>query len=109
MRDPANDDTAFAKVADRLLASPRFGECWVRHWLFLGYAGAQFRWEGFLHAPARALLSGCAACAQSFGAEGHREKRLRLFVAFVTINLVTGGAALRRLLQCGGEFRGVAW
>ncbi len=33
MRDPANDDTAFAKVVDRLLASPRFGERWVRHWL----------------------------------------------------------------------------
>ena len=33
MRDPANDDTAFAKVVDRLLASPRFGERWARHWL----------------------------------------------------------------------------
>jgi hypothetical protein len=24
---------AFAKVVDRLLASPRYGECWGRHWL----------------------------------------------------------------------------
>ncbi|MGZ5517369.1 MAG: DUF1549 domain-containing protein, partial [Limisphaerales bacterium] len=24
---------AFAKVVDRLLASPRYGECWARHWL----------------------------------------------------------------------------
>jgi hypothetical protein len=33
VRDPANDDAAFAKVVDRLLASPRFGERWARHWL----------------------------------------------------------------------------
>ncbi|MEQ1861040.1 MAG: DUF1549 and DUF1553 domain-containing protein [Chthoniobacteraceae bacterium] len=33
LRDPANDDAAFAKVLDRLLASPRFGERWARHWL----------------------------------------------------------------------------
>ena len=33
VRDPAADDTAFAKVLDRLLASPRFGERWGRHWL----------------------------------------------------------------------------
>ena len=26
---------AFAKVVDRLLASPRYGECWARHWLDL--------------------------------------------------------------------------
>ncbi len=32
-RDPAPDDAAFAKVVDRLLASPRFGERWARHWL----------------------------------------------------------------------------
>ena len=65
------------------------------------------------HAP---LLSGCAARAQSFGwpQRGHRSglkdivKRLRLFVASVAIGLVTGGAALCRLLQCGVEFRGVA-
>ena len=24
---------AFARVVDRLLASPRYGECWARHWL----------------------------------------------------------------------------
>ncbi|MEP6673019.1 MAG: DUF1549 and DUF1553 domain-containing protein [Chthoniobacter sp.] len=33
LRDPAPDDTAYAKVLDRLLASPRFGERWGRHWL----------------------------------------------------------------------------
>ena len=33
LRDPAPDDAAFAKVVDRLLASPRFGERWARHWL----------------------------------------------------------------------------
>ena len=33
LRDPAPDDAAFAKVVDRLLASPRFGERWGRHWL----------------------------------------------------------------------------
>ena len=31
--DPEDDATAFAKVTDRLLASPRFGERWGRHWL----------------------------------------------------------------------------
>jgi len=33
LRDPAPDDIAYAKVVDRLLASPRFGERWGRHWL----------------------------------------------------------------------------
>ena len=33
VRDAASDDVAFAKVVDRLLASPRFGERWARHWL----------------------------------------------------------------------------
>ncbi|MGI9244866.1 MAG: PSD1 and planctomycete cytochrome C domain-containing protein [Verrucomicrobiales bacterium] len=33
--DPATDEVAFAKVVDRLLASPRFGERWGRHWLDL--------------------------------------------------------------------------
>ncbi len=33
VRDPATDDVAFTKVVDRLLASPRFGERWGRHWL----------------------------------------------------------------------------
>ncbi|HSI14393.1 MAG TPA: DUF1549 and DUF1553 domain-containing protein [Chthoniobacter sp.] len=33
VRDPSPDDAAFAKVLDRLLASPRFGERWGRHWL----------------------------------------------------------------------------
>ena len=31
--DPARDDAALAKVVDRLLQSPRFGERWGRHWL----------------------------------------------------------------------------
>lgn len=33
LEDPAADPAAFAKVVDRLLASPRFGERWGRHWL----------------------------------------------------------------------------
>src|SRR4051812_44641769 len=33
VRDPSNDDAAFATVVDRLLASPHFGERWARHWL----------------------------------------------------------------------------
>ena len=31
--DPSPDPQAFAKVVDRLLQSPRFGERWARHWL----------------------------------------------------------------------------
>ncbi len=31
--DPAPDDAAFAKVVERLLASPRYGEKWGQHWL----------------------------------------------------------------------------
>lgn len=31
--DSASDDVAFAKVVDRLLQLPRFGERWGRHWL----------------------------------------------------------------------------
>jgi len=31
--DPADDDEAFARVVERLLASPRYGERWGRHWL----------------------------------------------------------------------------
>ena len=33
--DPANDDTAIATVADRLLSTPQYGERWARHWLDL--------------------------------------------------------------------------
>lgn len=33
VHDPATDDEALAKVVDRLLASPAFGERWGRHWL----------------------------------------------------------------------------
>src|SRR5205085_12495717 len=31
--DPARDAAAFAKVVDRLLASPHYGEQMARHWL----------------------------------------------------------------------------
>ncbi|MDG2014190.1 MAG: DUF1549 domain-containing protein, partial [Pirellulaceae bacterium] len=33
VEDPAGADEAFAKVIDKLLASPHFGERWGRHWL----------------------------------------------------------------------------
>jgi len=33
VRDPLPDDQAFAKVVERLLASPHYGERWGRHWL----------------------------------------------------------------------------
>lgn len=35
VQDPSPDDEASAKLVDRLLASPRFGERWARHWLDL--------------------------------------------------------------------------
>eukprot|EP00913_Durusdinium_trenchii_P028327 g26555.t1 len=35
VNDPAPTDKAFAKVVDRLLKSPHFGERWGRHWLDL--------------------------------------------------------------------------
>ncbi|MCR9199870.1 MAG: PSD1 and planctomycete cytochrome C domain-containing protein [Planctomycetaceae bacterium] len=35
VNDPRSDDEVIAEVADRLLASPRFGERWGRHWLDL--------------------------------------------------------------------------
>lgn len=33
VNDPAPDNEAFASLVDRLLASPRYGEQWGRHWL----------------------------------------------------------------------------
>lgn len=33
VNDPASTEAAFRKVVDRLLASPRYGERWGRHWL----------------------------------------------------------------------------
>ncbi len=33
LNDPATDEIAFARVVDRLLSSPHFGERWGRHWL----------------------------------------------------------------------------
>jgi hypothetical protein len=33
LADPASDADAYAKVMDRLLSSPRYGERWGRHWL----------------------------------------------------------------------------
>ena len=35
VRDPDSDSQAFAKVIDRLLESPEYGERWGRHWLDL--------------------------------------------------------------------------
>ncbi len=35
IKDKSNDDVAFAKVVDRLLESPHYGERWGRHWLDL--------------------------------------------------------------------------
>jgi len=35
VHDPASTRKAFAKVVDRLLKSPHFGERWARHWLDL--------------------------------------------------------------------------
>ncbi len=53
--DPAPDREAFAKVVDRLLASPHFGERWARHWMDLTrYAetcGHEFDYP-IPHAPA---------------------------------------------------------
>ena len=33
LNDPRDDDQALERLVDRLLASPRFGERWARHWL----------------------------------------------------------------------------
>ncbi len=33
LADPASEEEAFAKLVDRLLASPHYGEHWARHWL----------------------------------------------------------------------------
>ena len=33
LADPRNDQAALGSVVDRLLASPRYGERWARHWL----------------------------------------------------------------------------
>ena len=33
VRDPRTDETVFAEVIERLLASPQYGEQWGRHWL----------------------------------------------------------------------------
>lgn len=35
LSNPAPDDAAFAQLVDELLASPRFGQRWGRHWLDL--------------------------------------------------------------------------
>ncbi len=39
LADGSPDPVAFAKVVDRLLASPRYGERWARHWLDLARYG----------------------------------------------------------------------
>ncbi|HSJ02315.1 MAG TPA: DUF1549 domain-containing protein, partial [Verrucomicrobium sp.] len=33
LADPAPEEVAFARLVDRLLASPHYGEQWARHWL----------------------------------------------------------------------------
>jgi hypothetical protein len=51
--DPADDTTALARVVERLLDSPRFGERWARHWLdVVRYADSVGRsWNApFIHA-----------------------------------------------------------
>ncbi len=51
--DSSPDPQAFAKVVDRLLQSPRFGERWARHWLdVVRYADSVGRsWNApFIHA-----------------------------------------------------------
>ncbi len=37
--DPAHRDQAYAQLVDRLLASPRYGERWARHWLDVVHYG----------------------------------------------------------------------
>lgn len=44
--DPAPDQVAWAKVVDRLLASPRYGERWGRHWLDLARYADSGGFEG---------------------------------------------------------------
>jgi len=53
----SNRDAAIAQLIDRLLASPRYGECWGRHWLDIarysdtkGYVYAREE-RRFVHAP----------------------------------------------------------
>ncbi|MFO0906944.1 MAG: PSD1 and planctomycete cytochrome C domain-containing protein [Isosphaeraceae bacterium] len=42
LRDPSPDDLAYARLVDRLLASPSYGERWGRHWLDVaGYADSE--------------------------------------------------------------------
>jgi hypothetical protein len=56
-----NSPDAFAKVVDRLLSSPRYGERWARHWLDLArYADS----EGF-KSDERAPTSGAIAITSS--------------------------------------------
>ncbi len=47
-----NDPRAYEKLIDRLLASPRYGERWSRHWLDVaGYADCEGRREQHLPRP----------------------------------------------------------
>src|SRR5205823_8279699 len=51
LADPAPD--AFAKVVERLLASPRYGERWGRHWLDVArYADSNGLDENIAHGNA---------------------------------------------------------
>jgi mono/diheme cytochrome c family protein len=48
-----SDPLAYERVVDRLLASPRYGERWARHWLDLaGYADSEGKREQDLDRPA---------------------------------------------------------
>src|SRR4030095_94143 len=48
----ADDPNAYEQLVDRLLASPRYGERWGRHWLDVaGYADCEGRREPHLPPP----------------------------------------------------------
>ncbi len=47
-RAKANPQTAYEELVDRLLASPRFGERWGRHWLDLARFGESLTLRGFV-------------------------------------------------------------
>jgi hypothetical protein len=53
LADKSDDATAFAKVVDRLLASPHYGEKWGQHWLdVVRYADSSGFANDFVRGPA---------------------------------------------------------
>jgi mono/diheme cytochrome c family protein len=100
-RDPA----AYEKVVDRLLASPRYGERWARHWLDLaGYADSEGKREQDLARPnawryrdyvIRALNAGKAydrfLLEQLAGDELHDHERAREVTQEIYDSLVATG------------------